>query len=399
MNRDVLWIIYSTYPDRTGGRETWINETSKRIIYYCPLIISLREFNQKRNAFVNGCKVYRSLSIPPPHIPYGLPLELLWNTISLTIKALLVFLKNQDNITAVHVHLGLFEALPGVLIKKMFKVKLIVQIHGFSIEDLSAVLPLTYLWKSIFALSLKSADVTIFVGRRLEEEARRHFKMKRSMVVYPGVDPKIFSPEGDVFDKAELLRQANLSPCGSDILLCANVANMRTWIKGQDLSVKAVPSILKRYENFYLLFVGRGDPNELRALARSLGVEGHIGFLGERTDIPRILRSVDIIIHPSRLEGVPIALLEAMACGKPVVATRVGGIPEIIEDGVNGFLVDPDDSDALASKVISLLSDRNKAQEISKNNRLKILTMFTWDRAVSLTSNAYRNSNDTERAR
>ena len=113
---------------------------------------------------------------------------------------------------------------------------------------------------------------------------------------------------------------------------------------------------------FRAALVGGGSARaSLEAHARTLGLEGRLRFLGERPDVERLLSAMDVFVLSSREEGIPNALLEAMAAGRPSVATAVGGTPEVLEDGATGWLVPPGDPDALAAALAQVLADPAEA--------------------------------------
>ena len=107
-------------------------------------------------------------------------------------------------------------------------------------------------------------------------------------------------------------------------------------------------------------------------------------------ELPKYYASMDIVIHPSLRDGMPNAVLEAMACGKPVVATAVGGIKDILEDGKNGVIVNVNDANMLAEKIIELLDSTKKRTELGKNARESIISKFTIEKELEENLNVYR---------
>jgi len=129
-------------------------------------------------------------------------------------------------------------------------------------------------------------------------------------------------------------------------------------IKGHEWLVRAVPHVVAEFPAACFVFVGDGPlRDELRQLGEALGVASHLVFLGMRQDIPECLAALDLFVFPSLNEGMGRALVEAMAAGLPVIATRVGGIPDVVVDGETGVLVPPGDELALAAAVLALLQD------------------------------------------
>jgi glycosyltransferase involved in cell wall biosynthesis len=132
-----------------------------------------------------------------------------------------------------------------------------------------------------------------------------------------------------------------------------------------------------------LLIVGEGPARaSLESLTRRLGIAGSVRFAGSRRDIPRILPLLDLFVLPSLYEGFGIAILEAMAAGKPVVATTAGGIPEFVEAGETGLLVEPGNAAALAEAIGCLLSDPERARQMGRRGRIRVLEQFQMSNVV-----------------
>jgi L-malate glycosyltransferase len=160
------------------------------------------------------------------------------------------------------------------------------------------------------------------------------------------------------------------------------VANLRAE-KGHDTLLAAAPRILERHPDASFTFVGEGPRRSaLETLTRALGLGGRVQFLGERRDVGAVLAGHDLFVLPSRSEAFPNALIEAMASALPVVATDVGGIPEVVRSGSNGLLVAPDDERALADAIVGLMDDPAGAAALGRVARADIERHYTLDRMV-----------------
>lgn len=138
--------------------------------------------------------------------------------------------------------------------------------------------------------------------------------------------------------------------------------------KGLEYLVRALPSVVERFPTLKLLIVGGGPLTDiLKLLAQKLKIEKNVCFCGVRNDVERILSISEFTVLPSLTEGMPLALLESLAVGKPVIASNVGGIPEVIRDGEQGILVPPGDEKALATAINTLLSNVPRTQEMGKH--------------------------------
>jgi len=146
-------------------------------------------------------------------------------------------------------------------------------------------------------------------------------------------------------------------------------------VKGWDIALQAFARVLKEIPHVRLLLVGGIDTNErekryfqeLTDLSKNLSVSDHVYFLGKRNDIPGILKASDIFIFPSRSEGMGSALIEAIAAGLPCIAARVGGIPDVITHGENGFLFERENVEELASHLIRLIEDQQLRERVASN--------------------------------
>ena len=140
--------------------------------------------------------------------------------------------------------------------------------------------------------------------------------------------------------------------------------------KALGVLLRAVPGLRAEFPGLRVLIAGDGvELPRLEALVTSLGIAGTVAFIGLRNDVPDVLAAFDVFVLSSDYEGTPLAVLEAMGGGRPVVATRVGGVPDLIEDGVHGLLVPRQDPAALGDAVASLLRDPEHAREMGERAR------------------------------
>ncbi len=137
--------------------------------------------------------------------------------------------------------------------------------------------------------------------------------------------------------------------------------------KGHRFLIEAAPAILHACPETRFLFFGKGPlRDELEQLCAATGIAGKVIFAGFRDDLQRILPCLDVVVHPALMEGLGVSLLQAAACGLPIVAARAGGIPEIVRNGINGYLVQPGDSDALVGPVVELLRKPGTARRMGE---------------------------------
>jgi len=141
-------------------------------------------------------------------------------------------------------------------------------------------------------------------------------------------------------------------------------------IKGPMFLLKAMRMVWEKFPDTQLVYVGKGEmEQELRSAAMEMDVSERVNFLGWRGDIEEIIPIFDLFVLPSMNEGMGRVVVEAMAAGKPVVASKVGGIPDLVKHDDTGLLVPPGDVDALSKALIRLLNDPEKAKRIGENGK------------------------------
>ena len=173
------------------------------------------------------------------------------------------------------------------------------------------------------------------------------------------------------------------------------VVSRLTEMKGLEQFLEAAAALKPRYPDARFLIVGETAPNNLeylptlQALAERLGITDRVIFAGIRSDVPALLSSVNVSVMPSLNEALSNVLLESMAAGAPTVATRVGGTPEALVDGVSGLLVPPADSGALARAISRLLDDATFASRLGSEARARVTDALSVERMVGATENLY----------
>jgi glycosyltransferase involved in cell wall biosynthesis len=161
--------------------------------------------------------------------------------------------------------------------------------------------------------------------------------------------------------------------------------------KGPQYLVEAAPEVLLACPEAEFVFVGDGPLRpHLEKRARQLGVSHKLTFLGTRPDVASILRTCQVLVRPSLLEGMPLTVLEAMACGLPVVATPVSGTAEIVRHGESGLLVPAADPAALSRAILRLMADEPLREAQGRMGRRLVELGYSWDAVAARTSAVYR---------
>ena len=209
---------------------------------------------------------------------------------------------------------------------------------------------------------------------------------KKGVVIHNGIELEKFSHQ----TKREDLRKE--FGVGKDEIVFGTVGRLHKQ-KAQDILLRAFRMVADQRPNVRLWIVGDGELRSgLERLAQELGIVGKVNFLGERTDIPELLSAMDIFVLSSLWEGQPIVLLEAMASSKPVVTTNVDGIPEIVEDGKSGLLVEAGAAESLSLAMERLLVDSQLRKEFAVKGRDRMSAKFTARHMAERVAQLYRSS-------
>lgn len=194
-------------------------------------------------------------------------------------------------------------------------------------------------------------------------------------VLYPPVDTQVFHP--DQVD-AEVRRELGIAPDDKVVGIVANI----NPVKGYEVFLAAAKMIKDTMPGVRFLIVGQtldtqvGYWHIVQSLMDSFGLEKDVVLAGRRTDVARMMSVMDVFVLTSKFEAAPIVLLEAAACGKPIVATRVGGIPELVNEGETAILVPPGDPGAVAEAVVRLLNDAEGARRMGASGRQWVVSRF-----------------------
>jgi glycosyltransferase involved in cell wall biosynthesis len=200
-------------------------------------------------------------------------------------------------------------------------------------------------------------------------------------VIHNGVAVDKFKPTDDkpTDDKLQAKAELGLNPEDKAVLSVGRLYAR----KGLFTLIESMPSVIRKFRNAKFIISGKGQSDEMKKLvahAAKLGVKDNIVFTGYYPDkkLPRLYQAADVFAFSTFYENLPFAILEALSSGLPVVTTKVGGIPEVIEDGKNGFLVEPFNSRELADRILYLLEHPATASEFGFLGRKTIEERFDW---------------------
>jgi glycosyltransferase involved in cell wall biosynthesis len=247
-------------------------------------------------------------------------------------------------------------------------------------------------WKyRLFFWLLRGATSVIAPSAAIRDELlRAGFSSERVICFANAVDVNRFRP----VTAGERAQAKSALGLPKDTAVIGTVARL-VERKGIDVLLRAF-GILRPSHRAHLVVVGDGPlGEELRALAHELRIEDSVSWLGFQADPVKWLQAMDVFAFPSRLEGVPNAVLEAMATGLPIVATNIGGVVDLLEEGRTGFLIPPEDSGALAAALDRLLRNASLCADLSYRARKQAVEVFSLSGNISRLMDLYLALQDT----
>ncbi len=280
-------------------------------------------------------------------------------------------LLRQERFDILHLHMLQATIVGGLAVKFARGTKVVVTKHYT--DDLSSQNPVV---KRLGHHYTRMAGHIIAISEHVKADmVRISIPVARITVIYNGTDIEHFDRRAAV--------PSHLEPAGAkDRLLIGTVGSL-TPRKGHRHLIEAMPEIVKELGSVHLFVIGEGpEKQELEQLRVSLGLESVITMLGFQDEVAPLLTELDLYVHPSIHEPFGIAILEAMAARKCVVATAVGGVPEIVLDGVTGYLVPPGEPAALSNTISNALRHRDKAIEMGRAGRERVADLFDIQRTV-----------------
>lgn len=300
---------------------------------------------------------------------------------TLALASKMVEVAEFEDLDLLHVHYAIPHASSAYLAKNMLKkkkdIKVITTLHGTDIT----LVGLEPSFLPLVKFSIEESDGVTAVSRHLKEKTITNYNIEKNIEVIPNfIDTDVFKPtEACDFRK-------HTAPAKEKVLV--HTSNFR--------QVKRVPDTIKILERVIkeiptkLILVGDGpDRSECERLTRQLNLVDHVKFLGKQEGLVEIINSADIFLIPSQSESFGLAALEAMACGKPVISSSVGGLPELVKHNETGFIAEIGDVDRMAKYVVDLLSNEKKYDLFSKNSRERAINKFGKDKVIPMYEEFY----------
>jgi len=305
----------------------------------------------------------------------------------------LTFFLKKNRYHIVHTHNSKAGFL-GRLAAKFAGVPVIVHtVHGFAFHDQEPIWRQN-LFRNLERRASRWCDKMIFISQPLIDWALREgiVTEDKAVKIYSGIELDQFGPVTK--DTKNKIRSK--WRIGHEDVVIGVVSKL--WEgKGHVILIKAFKELRKEIKDIRLVIVGEGYIyNELRNLVHMLGLDDSVLFTGFQMDVSEIIATFDVAVLPSFFEGMGRVLLEAMAMEKPVVASRVGGIPDLVEHGVNGFLVSPGDVLELSNTIKKIVRDKKLAHEMGKKGRKRITEQFNAEAMVQSIEKVYNECLNTK---
>jgi N-acetyl-alpha-D-glucosaminyl L-malate synthase BshA len=301
---------------------------------------------------------------------------------SLSLAVKIREVAEQYELDLVHVHYAIPHAASAFLAKEMLKpqrLPTMTTLHGTDIT-LVGIMPSYY---EITRFSIEKSDAVTAVSEFLRRETVREFRIERPIeVIHNFVDTELFRVRDH-----DCAASSRLSPHGERVLM--HISNFR---KVKNLPVVlAVFNEVQKHLPARLALVGDGPEREsTERQAEEMGISDRVDFLGDQESVADILPAADVFLLPSQHESFGLAAREAMACGVPVVGSRIGGLPEVIVHEETGYLCDPNDVQCMTTIVLALLRDEKLRRTIGRAARARAESEFNRDRVVARYVDAYR---------
>jgi L-malate glycosyltransferase len=302
---------------------------------------------------------------------------------TLALASKMVEVTEFEDLDLLHVHYAIPHASSAYLAKNMLKrkkdIKIITTLHGTDIT----LVGLEPSFLPLVKFSIEESDGVTAVSRFLKEKTITNYYIDKNIEVIPNfIDTELFKPmEACNFKK-------HIAPDGERILV--HTSNFRQVKRVTD-TIRILEKVNKEVPT-KLILVGDGpDRSECERLARQLNLMDHVKFLGKQEGLVEILNSADIFLIPSQSESFGLAALEAMSCGKPVVSSSVGGLPELIKHNETGFIAEIGDVDRMAKYVVDLLTNDKKYEAFSKSSRDRALNKFDKSKVIPMYEEFYNH--------
>ena len=304
-----------------------------------------------------------------------------FNLYTLALAGKIIDVARYEKLDVLHVHYAIPHAISGFLAREILKgddgVSLITTLHGTDIT----LVGLEPSFHPLVKFSLDRSEAVTAVSQHLLEKTRQSFDVETTIDVIPNfVDTSVYKRSASDAMCRQLRR--------GDEFILMHVSNFRPVKRVQDC-VRILEQV-RQHVNARLVLVGDGpERSDTERLVRELGLFEHVTFLGKQSALPEILSAADVFLLPSQQESFGLSALEAMACEVPVIATNIGGIPEVVRHGETGYVAELGDITRMARYCIELLTSPKKLEAFRASARRRAVEKFDIELIVPLYEQVY----------
>lgn len=332
------------------------------------------------NTLVNDCALKKYVYLLAPFMFISGIFHLFW-------------LSRKHKFDVIHAHWLLPNGFISAMVNRLLKIPYVITLHGSDIF----VSKQNFIFKNMAKWTLKhAAMVTSVTPAFLPKLSALGVPEQKRCMIPNGVTPSVFSSPSQ--KRIAQLRETLSIPVNSPIVFALGRIVLK---KGFNVLIQALPYVRENIQDVKIIIGGDGtDLSRLKTLAEETGVSDIVHFTGtiNRTDVPVYFYLSDLFVLPAvfdpkgNVDGCPIVILEAMACGKPVVSSNISGIPIVVKDGETGLLVDEKNVNGLATAIISLLEDPAKREQFGKAGQQRIQQELTWTKIVEQFISIYQQN-------
>ena len=361
MTPRVLMLISNFYPALAGAEQQALNLSRMLLSRGIPVSVLTRSIkNEKPFEQINGVKVYRKIHA----IDKGK-----WFGISYILTTFYFLFRRRHSYNIIHCHIadGL-GTTAAVAIKLLFNKKVIIMIASSGQGSDFHILKKSFLNRCCLKLTHATDKVISLCNLSTKELYNEKFLKSQIVQIPNGVNINRFHPKESSKIENRIITVGHL-----------------TKIKGTDILLQAVANLVKKgVSHFHVDIVGDGhDRTYFENIAKDLNINSYISFHGDSNNVLALLQQSRIFVLPSRAEGHSNALLEAMACGLPVIATKVGGNLDVINNNENGILVEKENPEQLCSAIKTILDNRKLADTLGTKARQTVVSTYAMEQVCS----------------
>lgn len=311
-------------------------------------------------------------------------------SLSFCLNLMIYLIRHRKEYDIVHFHGASLQLILNVLPLKLMNKKIVAKVAGAKMNIEAGSFRGKYLFLgNLFVRILRSVDMFVAITDEIRIDLiREGYHPERIFKASNFIAPQHFYPEEDSGNRNTIRKRLGINE-GKKVI---TFSGRLVWRKRLDVLLDAVAGVCQKRKDFIVVILGAGELMEdLRRYTAALGITEVVVFRGNVPNVLDYLQVSDLYLLTSETEGMPNSLLEAMACRLPVIATKIGGVVDIVESGRNGILVPPGDVSALRDAILSLLSDTSERERLAVEAYRTIRENYYIEAVASRYADLYRS--------